>query len=73
MNIPPLRDRLLAGELIGLLGAAHTLCSYLLILYLIVHLYMTTLGETFFAHTRAMITGYEETEQAPGPEETNRT
>lgn len=60
MNIPPLRDRLLAGELIGLLGAAHTLCFYLLVLYLIVHLYMATLGETFFAHTRAMITGYEE-------------
>jgi len=73
MNIPPLRDWLLAGELIGLLGAAHTLCSYLLILYLIVHLYMATLGETFFAHTRAMITGYEDAAQPPGQEEGNRT
>jgi len=73
MNVPPLRDRLLAGELIGLLGAAHTLCFYLLVLYLIVHLYMATLGETFFAHTRAMITGYEETEQAKGQEGNNRT
>ncbi len=68
MNIPPLRNRLLAGELIGFLGAVHTLCSYLLILYLNVHLYMATLGETFFSHTRAMITGYEETEQTPGQE-----
>jgi len=60
MNVPPLRDRLLAGELIDLVGAAHIFCTYLLILYLIVHLYMATLGETFLAHTKSMITGYEE-------------
>ena len=47
------------------MAAAHTLCSYLLILYLIVHLYMATLGR-FFAHTRAMITGYEDAAQPPG-------
>ena len=44
MNVPPLRDRLLAGELIDLVGAAHIFCTYLLILYLIDHLYMATLG-----------------------------
>jgi thiosulfate reductase cytochrome b subunit len=57
MNVGPLRDCLLAGDLVGPLGALHVLCSYLLVLYLVVHLYMSTLGETFFSHTRAMIFG----------------
>jgi len=57
LNVPPLRDGLLAANLVGPLGALHVLCSYLLLLYLVVHLYMSTLGETFFSHTWAMISG----------------
>jgi len=60
MDITPLRDYLLSVNLIGFLGAVHVLFAYLMVLYLIVHLYMATLGETVFSHTKAMIVGYEE-------------
>jgi thiosulfate reductase cytochrome b subunit len=68
LNIPPLREQLLAGGLIGPLGAVHVLCYYLLLLYLIVHLYMASLGATVFSHTKAMITGYEEEDAGRGQE-----
>jgi len=71
MDIPPLRDQLLSANLIGFLDAGHVLCSYLLALYLIVHLYMATLGRTWFSHIRAMITGYEE-EGVGGQDEVGR-
>lgn len=60
LDIPVLRDYLLAGNLLGLLGAIHVIFAYGLVLYLIVHLYMATLGDRFFSHTMAMIVGYEE-------------
>ncbi|MCE5282283.1 MAG: cytochrome b/b6 domain-containing protein [Deltaproteobacteria bacterium] len=60
LDIPVLRDYLLAGNLMGLLGATHVIFAYGLVLYLIVHLYMATLGDRFFSHTMAMIVGYEE-------------
>ncbi len=71
MDIPPLRDQLLSANLIGFLDVCHVLCSYLLALYLIVHLYMATLGSTWFSHIRAMITGYEE-EGVGGQDEVGR-
>jgi thiosulfate reductase cytochrome b subunit len=48
----------------GLLVAIHVIGAYLFILYLIVHVYMSTLGPTAFSHIRAMITGYEEAEES---------
>jgi hypothetical protein len=33
---------------------------YLFSLFMVAHLYLVTLGRTFFPHTKAMITGYEE-------------
>jgi thiosulfate reductase cytochrome b subunit len=47
----------LAGLL--LVDSIHVLLSYALIAFLIVHLYLCTLGDTFFAHIKAMIRGYE--------------
>jgi thiosulfate reductase cytochrome b subunit len=44
----------------------HTAGAFLLIAFLIVHVYMTTTGPTATANIRAMITGYEELEQEPG-------
>jgi thiosulfate reductase cytochrome b subunit len=50
----------MSGSLIGFICAIHVIFSYLLVLYLIVHLYMSTLGDTFFSHTKTMITGYKD-------------
>jgi thiosulfate reductase cytochrome b subunit len=45
---------------IRVLDALHVITAYIFLLYLIVHIYMSTLGHNIFAHTKAMIVGYEE-------------
>ncbi|MGF7141172.1 cytochrome b/b6 domain-containing protein [Roseimarinus sediminis] len=40
----------------------HTLGAFLLMIFLVVHVYMTTTGHTPTSNIRAMITGYEEVE-----------
>lgn len=47
-------------EHIGLVAAIHTLCAYLVIAFLVVHLYLITLGEKLSSHLKAMITGKED-------------
>jgi thiosulfate reductase cytochrome b subunit len=44
----------------------HTFGAILLLTFLIVHVYMTTTGETLTSNIKAMITGYEELEDADG-------
>ena len=41
----------------------HTLGAFLLMVFLVVHVYMTTTGKTPASNIRAMITGYEELEE----------
>lgn len=38
----------------------HTLIAFMLVSFLIVHLYMTTTGHSLFSHIAGMITGWEE-------------
>ncbi len=45
---------------IRVLDALHVIAAYIFLLYLVVHMYMSTLGHNIFAHTKAMIVGYEE-------------
>ena len=52
-----------------ILDALHVVVAYVFTLYLMVHLYMATLGHTIFAHTKAMVVGYEEEEEEPEEEE----
>ena len=40
----------------------HTLGAILLMIFLVVHVYMTTTGKTPTSNIKAMITGYEEIE-----------
>lgn len=40
----------------------HTFGAYLLVAFVIAHVYLTTTGETIFSNIKAMITGYEEIE-----------
>ncbi len=57
--------RFLGG--LRILDAIHVAAGYIFIIYLIVHIYMCTLGPTIFAHIKAMITGFEEEQEPPAP------
>jgi thiosulfate reductase cytochrome b subunit len=41
--------------------------------FIIVHVYMTTTGHTIFAHTKAMITGWEEVDEEVEIEDWEKT
>ncbi|MCX5819552.1 MAG: cytochrome b/b6 domain-containing protein [Deltaproteobacteria bacterium] len=61
------RKYILLWDIVGVLDAIHVIGAYVFALYLVVHVYMATLGRTAFSHIKAMIVGYEE---EPGePEE----
>jgi thiosulfate reductase cytochrome b subunit len=60
VDIPAVRRYLLSENLMGLLDAIHLIFAYVVVLFLIIHLYMVTLGDTVFSYTKAMILGYEE-------------
>ncbi len=47
------------------LDAIHVIVAYIFALYLIVHIYMATLGRTASSHIKAMIVGYEEEPDEP--------
>ncbi len=67
-DIPFLRRNILLWDLAGWVNAMHVLAAYVFTLYLIVHLYMATLGRTAGSHIKAMIVGYEEEPKKPGEE-----
>jgi thiosulfate reductase cytochrome b subunit len=48
------------------LDAIHVIGAYMFALYLVIHVYMATLGRTPFSHIKAMIVGYEEEPDVSG-------
>lgn len=50
----------LEGWSFGAVAMIHTLAAFLVMSFLIVHIYMGTTGRTIFSNYKAMITGYEE-------------
>jgi thiosulfate reductase cytochrome b subunit len=44
---------------IGTVAIIHTFCAYTIIAFLVIHLYLITLGEKLSSHIKAMITGKE--------------
>ncbi len=42
------------------LDVIHVIVAYMFVLYLIVHIYMATLGQKVTSHIKAMVVGYEE-------------
>ena len=54
------RKYILLWNVAGVLDAIHVIGAYVVALYLVVHIYMATLGQTAFSHIKAMIVGYEE-------------
>ena len=59
-DISWLRKYVLLWNIAGVVNALHVLGAYVFVLYLVVHIYMATLGKTAFSHIKAMIVGYEE-------------
>ncbi|MBN1926341.1 MAG: cytochrome b/b6 domain-containing protein [Prolixibacteraceae bacterium] len=58
---------------LGSVAFWHTLGGFLLMIFLIVHVYMTTTGHTPTSNIKAMITGYEELEDEDEEKENNNT
>jgi thiosulfate reductase cytochrome b subunit len=50
---------------LGFVAAIHAIGAFLLVIFLIVHVSMTTTGSTPVANIEAMITGYEDIEDDP--------
>ena len=40
----------------------HVIAAFMMLIFLIVHVYLTTAGHTPTSHIKAMITGWEETD-----------
>ena len=59
------RKYLLLLNAMKVLDAMHVIVAYLFALYLIIHIYMATLGRSVFSHIKAMIVGYEEEPDEP--------
>ena len=59
------RKYILLWDVVGVLNAIHVLAAYVFLLYLVVHIYMATLGRTASSHIKAMIVGYEEEPDEP--------
>lgn len=55
------------GLSLELIALAHVLGAFMILLFLVVHLYLITTGETVGQHLKAMITGYEDV-----PEESSK-
>jgi thiosulfate reductase cytochrome b subunit len=50
---------------LNIVAFLHTLGAYLILIFAIVHVYMTTTGETPTSNIKAMLTGYEDLEEDP--------
>jgi len=48
------------GLQLGAIALAHTLAAFLMLIFLIVHVYFATTGHTPLAHIKAMVTGWED-------------
>jgi len=48
------------GLSLEVLAWIHMVGAFAIFSFIIVHVYMTTTGHTIFAHTKAMITGWED-------------
>lgn len=55
----------LTGLQLGAIAVAHTLGAFLMLIFLVVHVYFATTGHTPLAHIKAMVTGWEDLEDEP--------
>jgi thiosulfate reductase cytochrome b subunit len=55
-----------------MVAVLHTLGGFAILMFLVIHVYMTTTGHTIFAHIKAMITGWEDVSEDTPVEEWER-
>lgn len=55
----------LAGLRLGTIALVHTAAAFMMLAFLIGHVYLATTGHTPLAHVRAMITGWENLDDEP--------
>jgi len=56
---------ILAGLPLASIAVVHTAAAFMMLAFLIGHLYLATLGHTVLAHIKAMVTGWEDVEDEP--------
>lgn len=54
---------------LGTIAMVHMALAFAILIFLLVHVYMTTTGHTIFAHVKAMMTGWEDVDQSVDIEE----
>ena len=64
-----LAGALVAGLSLSAVALVHTALAFAILSFFIVHVYMTTTGHSILAHTKAMITGWEEVAEGEYVEE----
>ena len=52
---------------LGSIALVHTAAAFMMLAFLIGHIYLATLGRTVLAHLKAMVTGWEELHEDPTP------
>jgi thiosulfate reductase cytochrome b subunit len=62
----------LGGISLQVLAVLHTLGAFAILMFLVIHVYMTTTGHSIFAHIKAMITGWESVAEDTPVEEWER-
>ena len=64
-NILPFRKYILLLNAAKGMDAIHVIVAYVFALYLVIHIYMATLGRNTLSHIKAMVVGYEEEPEEP--------
>jgi len=64
-DVLPFRKWILGWNAVRVFDAIHVFGAYVFVIYLVVHLYMATLGRKVTSHFKAMILGYEEEPDEP--------
>jgi len=59
----------LASFSLKTVASLHLLFAFATLIFIVIHIYMTTTGHTVFAHIKAMITGWEDVEEGATIEE----
>jgi thiosulfate reductase cytochrome b subunit len=57
----------LAGLTLGPIALLHTAAAFMMLIFLIAHVYLATAGHTPLAHIKAMITGWEDLDESEEP------